>query len=132
MVVSTKGGRLALGENRWQADGRPEHLRAACEANLRRLRLQAIDLYQLNAVDPEVPLEDSLGALLELREEGKVRAIGVCNVDVEQLEAARSVTPIASVQDRYDLLKRDNESGPRACTRCAIPFLPCFPPPQPR
>jgi pyridoxine 4-dehydrogenase len=128
VVVSTKGGRLALGDNRWRPVGRPDHLRRACEASLRRLRLEAIDLYQLNAVDPEVPLEESLGALVELRAEGKVRAIGVCNVDVDQLVRARDVTRIASVQDRFDLLTRDNEPVLDACERDGIAFLPWFPP----
>jgi aryl-alcohol dehydrogenase-like predicted oxidoreductase len=128
VVVSTKGGRLPLGNNRWRADGRPEHLREACEASLRRLRLGAIGLYQLNAVDPEVPLEESLGALVELREEGKIRAIGVCNVDAAQLERAGAVTSIASVQDRYDLLTRENEPVLEACARQGIAFLAWFPP----
>jgi aryl-alcohol dehydrogenase-like predicted oxidoreductase len=128
IVISTKGGRHALGDNRWRADGRPEHLRAACEASLRRLRLEAIDLYQLNAVDPDVPIAESLGALLELRAAGKVRAIGICNVDVDQLEAALAVAPIASVQDRFDVRCRDHEPVLDACTRLEIPFLPWFPP----
>ena len=110
------------------ADGRPEHLGAACEGSLRRLRLEAIDLYQLNAVDPAVPIEESLGALVELREAGKIRAIGVCNVDPEQLQAARAVAPIASVQDRFDVRCRENEPVLDACTRLGIPFLPWFPP----
>jgi pyridoxine 4-dehydrogenase len=97
LVISTKGGRLALGENRWQADGRPEHLREACNASLRRLRLEAIDLYQLNAVDPAVPISESLGALVGLQEAGKIRSIGACNVDSVQLSEARAVTCIASV-----------------------------------
>ena len=128
VVVSTKGGRLALGDNRWRADGRPEHLRRACEGSLRRLRLEAIDLYQLNAVDPEVPLEESLGALVELRAAGKIREIGVCNVDVAKLERARAVTPIASVQDRYDLRDRENEAVLKACAEAGIAFLAWFPP----
>ncbi len=128
LVISTKGGRRALGDNRWRADGRPEHLRAACVGSLRRLRLEAIDLYQLNAVDPEVPLEESLGALVELREEGKVRTIGVCNVSVAELEQAQAVTPIASVQDRFDVRTRDNEPVLDACARLGIAFLPWFPP----
>ena len=128
VVVSTKGGRLPLGNNRWRTDGRPEHLRAACEASLRRLRLEAIDLYQLNAVDPEVPLEESLGALVELREEGKIRAIGVCNVDAAQLGQALAVTAIDSVQDRYDLLTRENEPVLEACGQQEIVFLAWFPP----
>jgi pyridoxine 4-dehydrogenase len=128
VAISTKGGRHALGEGRWRADGRPEHLRAACEGSLRRLRLEAIDLYQLAAVDPGVPLEESLGALVELREEGKIRRIGVCNVGVGELEQARAVTPIASVQDRFDVRTRDNEPVLDACARLGVAFLPWFPP----
>jgi pyridoxine 4-dehydrogenase len=128
VVISTKGGRLALGGNRWRAVGRPEHLKQACDASLRRLRLDTIDLYQLNAVDPDVPLEESLGALVELREAGKIRAVGVCNVDLEELTRARAITRIASVQDRYDLLARNNEPVLDACERGGIAFLPWFPP----
>jgi pyridoxine 4-dehydrogenase len=128
IVISTKGGRLPLGNNQWEADGRPEHLRRACEGSLRRLRLDTIELYQLNAVDPKVPLEESLGALVELRREGKVRGIGVCNVTVAQLDRARAMTPIASVQDRYDLLTRDSQDVLDACARDGTLFLPWFPP----
>lgn len=128
VVISTKGGRLALGNNQWQAAGRPEHLKAACEGSLRRLRLETIDLYQLNAVDPDVPLEESLGALVELRAAGKIRNIGVCNVTVEQLAQARAVTDIASVQDRYDLWTRANDPVLDVCTHAGIAFLPWFPP----
>jgi pyridoxine 4-dehydrogenase len=128
VVVSTKGGRQALGPNRWRAAGHPEWLKQACDASLRRLQLDVIDLYQLNAVDPEVPLEESLGALVELREAGKIRNIGICNVDVEQLERARAVTPIASVQDRYDIHTRANDPVLDFCTREGIAFLPWFPP----
>lgn len=128
VVVSTKGGRQALGGNRWRADGRPEHLRAACAGSLRRLRLETVDLYQLNAVDPQVPIEESLGALVELRGEGKICNIGVCNVDPAELERARAVTPIASVQDRYDILTRENDAVLDACDRDGIAFLPWFPP----
>ncbi len=128
VVVSTKGGRIALGGNTWRADGRPEHLRQACEGSLRRLRRETIDLYQLNAVDPAVPLEESLGALAELRAAGKIRAIGLCNVGVAELARARAVTAIASVQDRYDLLTRDHDDVLDVCTDDGIAFLPWFPP----
>ena len=128
VVISTKGGRLALGNNQWQAAGRPEHLKQACDGSLRRLRLETIDLYQLNAVDPDVPLAESLGALVELREAGKIRNIGVCNVTTEQLAQAQAVTTIASVQDRYDLFTRANDPLIDACTREGIAFLPWFPP----
>jgi pyridoxine 4-dehydrogenase len=128
IVVSTKGGRIALGNNRWQPNGRPEHLRKACEGSLRRLRLERIDLYQLNAIDPDVPLEDSLGALEDLREAGKIREIGICNVDVEQLDTALGVTQVVSVQDRYDLTTLTNQPVLHECERRGIAFLPWFPP----
>ncbi|MGH7057481.1 MAG: aldo/keto reductase [Acetobacteraceae bacterium] len=128
IVISTKGGRIACGNSTWRANGRPDHLRRACEASLRRLRLEAIDLYQLNAVDPDVPLQESLGALVELRRAGKIRNIGVCNLDPEQLAAARRVTRIASVQDRYDLMARSNEAALTLCERNGIAFLAWFPP----
>jgi pyridoxine 4-dehydrogenase len=128
VVISTKGGRQALGDNRWRAVGEPGYLKRACDASLRRLRLDAIDLYQLNAVDPEVPLEESLGALVELRGDGKIRHIGVCNVDVGQLERARVVTQIASVQDRYDIHTRASDLVLDFCAREGIAFLPWFPP----
>jgi pyridoxine 4-dehydrogenase len=128
VVISTKGGRLALGNSQWQAAGRPEHLKQACEGSLRRLRLEAIDLYQLNAVDPDVPLEESLGALVELREAGKIRHIGLCNVNTEEFARAQAATRIASVQDRYDLLTRANDPVIDACTRAGIAFLPWAPP----
>jgi pyridoxine 4-dehydrogenase len=128
VVISTKGGRLALGNNRWQADGRPEHLIAACEASLRRLRLETIDLYQLNAIDPRVAVEDSLGALVDLCEAGKIRTIGVCNVSPWELSRCQAVTRIASVQDRYDILNRSNDPVLELCSRVGIPFLAWFPP----
>jgi pyridoxine 4-dehydrogenase len=128
VVVSTKGGRRALGGNRWEADGRPGHLRAACEGSLRRLRLADIHLYQLNAVDPDVPLEESVGALDELRTVGMLRHIGLCNVSTDQLRRAMAVTRICSVQNRYDLLSRDREDVLELCAREGVAFLPWFPP----
>ena len=94
VVIATKGGRIALGDEHWRETGRPEQLREACEGSLRRLRLDTIGLYQLNAIDPDVPVEESLGALVDLREEGKIRSIGVCNVDAAELAQSRAVTAI--------------------------------------
>jgi len=128
VVVSTKGGRVALGHGQWRPDGRPEHLVSALDASLARLRLDHVDLYQLNAVDPQVPLADSLGALEEQRVRGKVRHIGICNVDVEKLDDACRVARIVSVQDRFDLTTRENEPVLRACERRGIAFLAWFPP----
>jgi len=128
VVVSTKGGRRALGGSRWEANGRPGHLRAACEGSLRRLRLTEIHLYQLNAVDPDVPLEESLGALEELRDVGMIRHIGLCNVTTEQVRRAMAVTRVCSVQNRYDLHTRDHDDVLDLCAREGIAFLPWFPP----
>jgi aryl-alcohol dehydrogenase-like predicted oxidoreductase len=123
LVIATKAGFRREGPNRWRADGRPEHLRASAEASLRRLRLDRIDLFYLHTVDPRVPLEESLGALAELRAEGKIRHAAVSNVDVEQLERVRSVLPVAAVQDRLSLGERGNEPVLDACERAGIPFV---------
>ncbi len=128
VVISTKAGRLALGTNKWQPDGRPEHLTVACEGSLRRLRLEAIELYQLNQIDPDVPVEESLGALVELREAGKICNVGLCNVTVAELRRCQAVTPIASVQDRYDFVHHDNDAVIDACANDRIAFLPWGPP----
>src|SRR5947207_4609549 len=103
LVIATKGGLLRPGPGRWDPDGRPEHLRTACEGSLRRLRVDTIDVYQFHRPDPKVPLEESIGALLELKEQGKIRHVGISNVSVEQLRKAQKVTPIVSVQNRYRL-----------------------------
>ena len=124
--IATKGGRIALGDEHWRETGRPEQLREACEGSLQRLRLDTIGLYQLNAVDPDVPVEESLGALVDLREEGKIRSIGVCNVDIAELGRSRAVTAIASVQDHYDLLTRANEPVLEACGDDGIAFFAWF------
>jgi pyridoxine 4-dehydrogenase len=128
VVVSTKGGRRALGGNRWEANGRPGHLRAACEGSLRRLRLTEIHLYQLNAVDPDVPLEESVGALDELRNVGMIRHIGLCDVTTDQLRRAMAVARICSVQNRYDLHTRQQDDVLDLCAREGVAFLPWFPP----
>jgi aryl-alcohol dehydrogenase-like predicted oxidoreductase len=128
VVVSTKGGRIQRGPNRWEADASPAHLRSACEGSLRRLRLDAIGLYQLNNVDPKVPLEESIGALADLRDEGEIRAVGLCNVTIAELERARAVTPIVSVQNRYDLFTREQQAVRDHCSAHGIAFLPWFPP----
>ena len=106
LVIATKGGLRRTGPGQWPRDARPERLKECCEGSLRRLRLERIDLYQLHAPDPRVPLEDSLGALKELQDEGKIRHIGVSNVSVEQLERARGVVDVVTVQNRYNLTDR--------------------------
>jgi pyridoxine 4-dehydrogenase len=127
LVIATKAGQARPGPGRWVPDGRPEHLRQACEGSLRRLRLERIDLYQLHRVDPNVPLEDSLGALADLRAEGKIRHVGVSNVSVTQLERARRLLPIVSVQNRYNLTDRRSESMVDHCERHGLAFLPWAP-----
>ncbi|HKG17126.1 MAG TPA: aldo/keto reductase, partial [Solirubrobacteraceae bacterium] len=127
LVIATKGGLLRPGPGRWDPDCRPEHLREACEGSLRRLRLERIHVYQLHTVDREVPLEESLGALIELRDEGKIAHIGISNVDVDQLERALEMTQVVSVQNRFNLVDRDSEPVLEACERRGIAFIPWFP-----
>ncbi|MDP9295523.1 MAG: aldo/keto reductase [Actinomycetota bacterium] len=127
LVIATKGGFRRPGPGRWVQDGRPEHLRAACEGSLRRLRLDRIDLYQWHRVDPRVPMEESLGALKELRDEGKVRFVGLSEVSVEQLQRAQQVLPIVSVQNRYNLTDRHWEDVVEECERQNLGFMPWFP-----
>jgi aryl-alcohol dehydrogenase-like predicted oxidoreductase len=127
LVVATKGGLTRPGPGQWQRDGRPESLREALEGSLRRLRLERIDVYQLHAVDPRVSLEESVGALAELQREGKIRHIGVSNVDARQLAAARALVTVVSVQNRYNLADRHSEGVLEACERDGIAFLPWFP-----
>lgn len=123
VVVATKAGLTRQGPGRWGRDGRPASLRAACEQSLRRLRVEAIDLYQLHAVDPDVPLEESLGTLFDLRAEGKVRHVGVGNVDLSQLERALAVGPVVSVQNRYNLADRASDDVIDACARHGLAFI---------
>ena len=128
LVIASKGGLTRTGRRGpWPPDGRPEHLREACEGSLRRLRLERIDLYQLHRVDPKVPLEESVGALAELREEGKVRHVGLSNVSVAQLERAESIVPIVSVQNEYSVGNRSSEDVLEACESRGAAFLPWYP-----
>jgi aryl-alcohol dehydrogenase-like predicted oxidoreductase len=127
LVIATKGGLVRPGPGRWNPDGRPEHLRAACEGSLRRLRLEQIPLYQFHRPDPKVPLADSLGALVELNAEGKIAHIGISNVSVSQLRAAQQITPVVSVQNRYNAADRKSESMVGTCELEQIAFLPWAP-----
>jgi pyridoxine 4-dehydrogenase len=127
LVIATKGGLVRPGPGEWQADASPEHLRLACEGSLRRLRLEQIPIYQLHRVDPAVPLSDSLGALVELKEEGKILHIGVSNVTVAQLQEAQSITSIVSVQNRYNLGDRSSDEVLQRCDYERIAFLPWAP-----
>jgi pyridoxine 4-dehydrogenase len=127
LVIATKGGLRRSGPGQWPRDGRPEHLKEACEGSLRRLRLERIDLYQLHSPDPQVPLEDSLGALKELQVEGKIRHIGVSNVSSGELERARAMVDVVTVQNRYSLVDRQSERVLESCARAGIGFIPWFP-----
>ena len=126
-VIGTKGGLIHNRPGAWTPDGSPEHLREACDGSLRRLRLERIDVYQLHRPDPKVPLEESVGALAALREEGKIRHVGLSNVSVEQLDRARRVVSIVSVQNRYSVFDRGSEPVLEACERDGLAFLPWFP-----
>ena len=127
LVIATKGGLLRPGAGRWEPDGRPEHLRAACEGSLRRLRLDRIPLYQFHRPDPRVPLAESLGALVELKDEGKIRHIGVSNVSEDQLRQAQRITPVVSVQNRYNATDRASEAVLEVCELEQLAFLPWAP-----
>jgi len=126
-VIGSKCGIARPRASRWDADGRPEKLKQDLEGSLKRLRLERIDLYQLHAVDPKVPLEVSLGALADMQREGKIRHVGLSNVTVRQLEQARKIVPIVSVQNRYNLGDRNSEDVLRACEKLGIAFLPWYP-----
>lgn len=127
LVIATKGGLTRPGPGRFEAKGDPAWLRAACEASLRRLKMACIDVYQLHSPDRHVPIEDSVGELARLRAEGKIRHVGVSNVTLAQLEAARRVVPIVSVQNRYNVLERESEGVLDYCERHSIAFIPWFP-----
>jgi pyridoxine 4-dehydrogenase len=127
LVIATKGGLTRPGPNRWDADGHPEHLREACEGSLRRLRLEQIPLYQLHRPDPFVPLADSLGAIAELKNEGKIRHIGISNVSEGQLREAQKIVPIVSVQNRYNVADRRSQSLIDLCEQDQLVFLPWAP-----
>jgi pyridoxine 4-dehydrogenase len=127
LLIATKGGLLRPTRHAWDPDGRPEHLRRALEGSLARLKVERIDLYQLHAPDPKVPFAESVGCLAELQRAGKIRNLGVSNVSVAQLEQARRITPIVSVQNRYNLEDRASDGVLAACTRLGIAFLPWYP-----
>ncbi len=127
LVIATKGGLVRGGPGQWEPNGRPEHLREACEGSLKRLKLERIDLYQLHRIDPNVPEEEQFGILSELRDEGKIRYVGLSEVDVEQIQRAQEVVPIVSVQNRYNLTDRGSEDVLDYCEREGIAFIPWFP-----
>ena len=127
LVIATKGGLVRPGPGRWDADGRPEHLREALEGSLRRLRVDMIDLYQLHRPDPKVPLEESVGFLAEMKNQGKVRHIGISNATEEQLRTAEQIVPIVSVQNRYNVVDRTSETTVDLCEQEELTFLPWAP-----
>lgn len=129
LLIATKGGVVRDSAEAWHIEGRPERLRAMCEASLRRLRLDRIDLYQLHRLDPEVPMAEQLGVLGELRAEGKIRHVGLDSVTAEQLRAALDldIVPVVSVQNRYNVLDRASEPLLKLCEERGIAFLPWFP-----
>jgi aryl-alcohol dehydrogenase-like predicted oxidoreductase len=127
LVIATKGGLVRPAPGQWEPDGRPEHLRAACEGSLKRLRVEQIDLYQFHRPDPKVPFEESVGALLELKNEGKIRHLGLSNVTTHQVEQAQKLTRIVSVQNRYSVYERTSEPVLELCSLEEIAFLPWRP-----
>lgn len=127
LVIATKGGLLRPGRDEWERDARPQHLRQACEASLKRLRMNCIDVYQLHAIDPKVPMEDSLGELAKLREEGKIRHVGVSNFTVADLERGRKIVPIVSVQNRYNASDRRYDDVIEYCEQHSLAFIPWYP-----
>jgi aryl-alcohol dehydrogenase-like predicted oxidoreductase len=127
LVIATKGGFDRPGPNEWVENGKPEHLRAACEGSLRRLRLDRIDLYQLHRIDPKVPAEDQVGTLKDLQAQGKIKHIGLSEVSVRQIQHARTIVPIVSVQNRYSITDRGSEDVLEYCEKEKLGFIPWFP-----
>lgn len=127
IVIATKGGLTRPGPGRWVPNGRPEYLKACVDGSLKRLRLERIDLYQLHRVDPKVPMEDSLGAIGEMRDAGKIRHIGLSEVGPEEIERARRIVPIATVQNQYNVENRRWENALKYCEKEGLGFMPWSP-----
>ena len=127
LVIATKGGYVRPGPNQWIENGKPEHLRSACEGSLRRLRLERIDVYQLHRIDPKVPAEDQLGTLRDLQAQGKIKHIGLSEVSVRQIQNAQTIVPIVSVQNRYSVTDRGSEDVLEYCEKEKMGFIPWFP-----
>jgi len=127
LVIATKGGFTRSGPNRWAAVGRPEYLRQCVEMSLRRLKLDRIDLWQLHRIDPKVPVEESLGAIREMQNQGKIRHVGLSEVSPEEIERAKKILPIVSVQNKYNLTERSYEKTLLYCQQHKLGFIPWFP-----
>ncbi len=127
LVIATKGGLTRSGPEQWHPVGRPEYLRQCVELSLRRLRLDCIDLYQLHRFDPKVPAAETLGALKDLQQAGKIRHLGLSEVSVKEIEQARKIVPIVSVQNLYNLGNRQSEAALAYCTKHNLGFIPWFP-----
>jgi pyridoxine 4-dehydrogenase len=127
LVIATKAGLRRPGPGQWVPDGRPEYLKKQVEGSLRRLRVDEIDILQLHRPDPKVPLEESIGALVELKDQGKIRHLGLSNVTVEQLKQAERLTPIVSVQNRYNMFDRESEPVLEQCSLEELAFIPWRP-----
>jgi aryl-alcohol dehydrogenase-like predicted oxidoreductase len=127
LLIATKAGLVRSGPDQWTPNGHPDHLRKACEGSLQRLRLERIELYQLHRIDPKVPVDDQLGTMRQLQDEGKIRHVGLSEVTVREIEYARGVLPIATVQNRYNLADRKYEDVLEYCEREQIGFMPWFP-----
>src|SRR5579862_3226663 len=127
LVIATKGGFDRTGPNKWVENGKPEHLRSACEGSLRRLKLDRIDLYQLHRIDPKVPADDQLGTLKQLQAEGKIKHIGLSEVSVQQIQHAQKIIRVVSVQNRYSITDRGAENVLEYCEKQKMAFIPWFP-----
>jgi len=127
LIIATKGGNTRPGPGSWVPDGRPEYLKGCVDKSLKRLRLERIDLYQLHRVDPKVPMEESLGALKEMQAAGKIRHVGLSELGPKEIERARKVLPIVSVQNRYNITDRDWENALSYCEKEGLGFMPWSP-----
>jgi aryl-alcohol dehydrogenase-like predicted oxidoreductase len=127
LVIATKGGFDRTGPDKWVENGKPEHLRSACEGSLRRLRLDRIDLYQLHRIDPKVPAADQLGTLKDLQAQGKIKHIGLSEVSVKQIQHAQTIVRVVSVQNRYSMTDRGSEDVLEYCEKEKLGFIPWFP-----
>jgi len=127
LLIATKGGLERPGPDRWDMNGRPAHLRKACEGSLKRLRLERIDLYQLHRIDTKVPAEDQIGTMRDLQQEGKIAHVGLSEVGIAELEMARGIVPIVTVQNKYNLVDRAYDDMIEHCERIGVGFIPLFP-----